>query len=285
MAFTQGNSIKSVLSEAHQSLQASSDSAQLDAQVLLSFVLQQTITYLLTWPERELTSEQLTQFQLLFTRRLRGEPIAYLVGEKEFWSLTLAVAPSTLIPRPDTETLVELVLTNHLQHQLCCLDLGTGTGAIALALASEQPNWQIEAVDYNQHAVTLAQQNALTNNITNVKIYKSDWFSAINPTSKFDVIVSNPPYIDERDHHLQQGDVRFEPLSALVASKQGYADIEHLITTAKHFLSAGGYLYLEHGFEQASHVQQLLLNHGYQNIGTQQDLAGNDRISYGQWSN
>ncbi len=172
-------------------------------------MLNKPISYLFTWPEHELSEPQEQQFQQLLKRRLNGEPIAYLVGEKEFWSLTLNVAPSTLIPRPDTETLVELVLANHNDANLACLDLGTGTGAIALALASERKNWLIHAVDYHDDAVLLAQKNGQQNQLQQVEIYQSDWFSQVNNHQGFDIIVSNPPYIDENDHHLSQGDVRF----------------------------------------------------------------------------
>ena len=275
--------IKCLLLHGQQTLQNSSDSAKLDSQVLLSFVLHKPISYLFTWPEYELSELQEQQFQQLLKRRLNGEPIAYLVGEKEFWSLTLNVAPSTLIPRPDTETLVELVLTNHGDANLSCLDLGTGTGAIALALASERKNWLIHAVDYHDDAVLLAQKNAQQNQLKQVEIYQSDWFSQVTNSQGFDIIVSNPPYIDENDHHLSEGDVRFEPLSALVAKEQGYADISHIVEHARSYFTKHGYLYIEHGFEQAQQVQAIFNQYGYQQVQTQQDLAGNDRITYGQY--
>jgi release factor glutamine methyltransferase len=276
-------SIKHLLSEAQKMLEEYSDSALLDAKVLLGFVLKQSITYLITWPERELTPAQQQQFQMLMARRVQGEPIAYLVGEKEFWSLSLAVAPSTLIPRPDTETLVELVLEQHQSNHLHCLDLGTGTGAIALALASENLTWKIEAVDYNDDAVALAKKNAINNHLSHVTVYQSDWFSAVNQQHKFDVIVSNPPYIDENDLHLSQGDVRFEPLSALVSPANGYADIEHIIHNARHYFTDEAWLYIEHGFEQGEQVRALFKQYGYQCINTEKDLSGNERISYGQY--
>lgn len=275
--------IKCLLLNGQQTLQNSSDSAKLDSQVLLSFVLNKPISYLFTWPEFVLTNVQQQAFQQLLKRRLNGEPIAYLVGEKEFWSLTLSVAPSTLIPRPDTETLVELVLVNHSDDRLVCLDLGTGTGAIALALASEHKNWLIHAVDYNDDAVRLAQKNAQKNQLSQVEIYQSDWFSQVNNRQRFDIIVSNPPYIDEDDHHLSEGDVRFEPLSALVAKQQGYADIIHIVDHARGYFTEHGYLYIEHGFEQAQQVQAIFCQYGYQEVQTQQDLAGHDRITYGQY--
>lgn len=278
----QALTIKQALSAASIELTTVSDSAKLDAQVLLSHVLGQSLTYLMTWPDNSLSPEQQSQFRLLLERRLNGEPVAYLTGVKEFWSLELKVNSSTLIPRPDTETLVELVLAHFQQPQINLLDLGTGTGAIALALASEQVNWQITAVDFNENAVKLATDNALALNISNVVISQSDWFSAIEPSRKFEVIVSNPPYIDEQDEHLEQGDVRFEPKSALVAKNKGLADIEYISQEAKRYLAAQGRIYFEHGYNQGPAVRNILTELGYQFATTQTDLAGNDRITWAQ---
>lgn len=285
--------IASVLASASKQLADVSDSALLDAKVLLADVFEQNLTYLITWHDKQLTENQLSAFNQMLDRRLAGEPIAYIVGVKEFWSLPFFVAPSTLIPRPDTETLIELVLAHHphdhSQKNLRLLDLGTGTGAIALALASENPNWRIHAVDFNSDAVTLAQRNAENLALTNVEIYQSDWFSAVSAAStdsaqnselKFDIIVSNPPYIDEADPHLIEGDVRFEPKSALVADNQGLADIEHIVSQGKQFLASGGAIYLEHGYQQGKRVRDILTANGYQNAQTEQDLAGNDRITW-----
>ncbi|WP_258872613.1 peptide chain release factor N(5)-glutamine methyltransferase [Thalassotalea euphylliae] len=275
--------IEAILTSASQQLADVSDSPLLDAKVLLADVLEQTLTYLITWHDKPLTEVQLSVFQQMLERRLAGEPIAYIVGVKEFWSLPFFVAPSTLIPRPDTETLIELVLANHDKDNLQLLDLGTGTGAIALALASENPSWHVQAVDFNPDAVTLAQRNAQHLALTHVKIYQSDWFSAVNVQSeedKFDIIVSNPPYIDEADPHLVAGDVRFEPKSALVANNQGLADIEHIVSEAKSYLVSGGAIYLEHGYQQGAAVRDILTANGYQNAQTEQDLAGNDRITW-----
>ncbi|REL32602.1 peptide chain release factor N(5)-glutamine methyltransferase [Thalassotalea euphylliae] len=288
-------SIEVVLASASKQLADVSDSPLLDAKVLLADVFEQTLTYLITWHDKQLTEVQLSAFQQMLDRRLAGEPIAYIVGVKEFWSLPFFVAPSTLIPRPDTETLIELVLANHqANHQpnyspnhdkgnLQLLDLGTGTGAIALALASENPSWQVQAVDFNPDAVKLAQRNAQHLALNHVKIYQSDWFSEVNAQSnedKFDIIVSNPPYIDEADPHLVAGDVRFEPKSALVADNQGLADIEHIVSEAKSYLASGGAIYLEHGYQQGQAVRGILIANGYQNAQTEQDLAGNDRITW-----
>ncbi len=256
-----------------------SDTPKLDAQVILADVLDKDLTYLITWSDKEILDQQNTEFQVLLSRRLAGEPVAYLVGYKEFWSLPLAVSPSTLIPRPDTETLVELVLDHHQNPTLKLLDLGTGTGAIALALASENQHWQITAVDNNAEAVNLAIGNAKRLAISNVNVIESDWYGALF-NEQFDVIVSNPPYIDELDEHLVQGDVRFEPKSALVAGEHGLADIKHIIDLGRNHLLNHGKMYIEHGYNQGIAVRQLFEYLGYSEAVTEQDLAGNDRITW-----
>jgi len=268
------------LAYGQQQLSTSSDSAKLDAQILLSFVLKKERSYLLTWPERSLELPDEQAFLALLARRVAGEPIAYIVGEKEFWSLPFKVSPATLIPRPDTETLIELVLEHYQDTtQLSCLDLGTGTGAIALALASEKPNWQIDAIDFNIDAVKLAKENARALNLEQVNIFQSNWFSALDQ-KKFDVIVSNPPYIDALDDNLHQGDVRFEPASALVANEHGLSDIKHIAEHARHYLHKQGSLFFEHGFEQGELVRNILTHWGYENAQTVKDLNGHDRITW-----
>ncbi|MCG7555518.1 peptide chain release factor N(5)-glutamine methyltransferase [Pseudoalteromonas sp. Of11M-6] len=255
-----------------------SESAKLDSEVLLLHVIDKNRTYLFTWPEAELSALEQQRFEECIARRVTGEPVAHITGQREFWSLPLKVNNSTLIPRPDTETLVEHVLTLSMPNDAQVLDLGTGTGAIALALASEYPAWQITAVDASADAVALAKSNQSQLGFRNVSILQSDWFSAV-AEQQFDLIVSNPPYIDEADHHLSQGDVRFEPLSALVADDHGYADIFHIIRTAKQHLNSGGYLLLEHGFEQADKIQQFFAEMAYINILTIKDMAGCDRVT------
>lgn len=257
-----------------------SDSAKLDTEILICFVLNKPRSFLLTWPEHKLTERQTEQFSALIQRRVQGEPIAYIVQMREFWSLSLQVSPATLIPRPDTEILVEQVLSHHQGAELSCLDLGTGTGAIALALASERPKWQIEAVDYSHDAVALAKRNALNLNLAQVNIYQSDWFSNVAKDKRFDVIVSNPPYIDENDHHLNEGDVKFEPKTALVASDNGLADIKIIARHALSFLNSGGFLYIEHGFEQSHAVQTILADLAYSDIQTVKDYNHNERVTW-----
>tara|TARA_R110001583_G_scaffold10441_3_gene48320 strand:+ start:4798 stop:5646 length:849 start_codon:yes stop_codon:yes gene_type:complete len=259
-----------------------SDSALLDAQVLLAFVLGKETIYLMTWPERELSSQQKIQFEGLIEKRVNGQPVAHLTGVREFWSLPLKVNSSTLIPRPDTEVLVEIALENIRAKNIDTvdiLDLGTGSGAIILALASELPNALCIGVDYSEDAVKLATENRDNLKINNVQIKQSDWFVSVQ--GPFDIIVSNPPYIDAHDKHLQQGDVRFEPLTALVANEQGLSDIRKICEQAKAYLKYEGCLLFEHGFEQGPSVQSIFQENGFINIRTEQDYAKNDRVTLG----
>jgi release factor glutamine methyltransferase len=275
------NSIANLTSQGQQLLAKISDSGKLDVEILLSLVLKKTRSYLFTWPEKKLNDEQLHEFIKLLSRRADGEPIAYITGIKEFWSLPFAVSKATLIPRPDTETLVELVLELYPDNKvITCLDLGTGTGAIALALASEKAMWEIDAIDFNPDAVALAQRNAQALNLAQVDIYQSNWFKGVSKNTKFDIIVSNPPYIDSDDINLSHGDVRFEPKSALVSSEQGLADIKHIANKARCFLNTEGKLFFEHGFEQGHAVRTILTDLGYKNVQSKQDLNGHERISW-----
>jgi|TARA_R110001606_G_scaffold13843_1_gene59360 release factor glutamine methyltransferase len=276
------DTIESAVSRATLLLQSSSDSAKLDAQVLLLDVLQKPRSYLFSWPEQKLTPQQQQLFESYCQRRLTGEPVAHITGTREFWSLPLQVNPTTLIPRPDTETLVEYTLSLPLPVAAKVLDLGTGTGAIALALASEMPLWQITGVDRVTDAVALANTNKQRLGFINVDFVQSDWFSQVT-AQKFDLIVSNPPYIEYDDIHLNQGDVRFEPLSALVADDDGMADIKYIITQARNFLTSNGYLVIEHGYQQSTKVHSFFAQMAYTNILTVKDLANNDRVTLAQW--
>jgi release factor glutamine methyltransferase len=278
------SSIVNLIFQGQKILTTTSDSAKLDVEILLSLVLKKTRSYLLTWPEKKLSDEQLLEFKNLLSRRSYGEPIAYITGKKEFWSLSFVVSRATLIPRPDTETLVELVLElNSNDEVVTCLDLGTGTGAIALALASEKATWEIDAIDFNIEAVELAQLNANNLNLNQVNIYQSDWFDNVLKNKRFDIIVSNPPYIDNDNINLTQGDVRFEPKSALVATEQGLADIKHIATKARCFLNTDGQLFFEHGFEQGHAVRTILTDLGYDNAQTRLDLNGHERITWASY--
>ncbi len=258
--------------------------AALDIELLLCHCLQQSRSYLRAWPELQVTDEVEARFNALLSRREQGEPVAYLTGERGFWSLDLIVSPATLIPRPETELLVEKsldLLADKTKAHI--LDLGTGTGAIALALACERPQYKIVACDVEPEAVALAESNRRKNSLANVRILQSDWFSAV-AEQRFDLIVSNPPYIDPEDPHLKQGDVRFEPRSALVADNHGLADIEKIISQASPFLYDNAWLLFEHGYNQGVAVRELLMQAGFEQVFTEQDLAGLDRISGGRLS-
>lgn len=275
--------VKTALSQAAKVLQHSSESARTDAEVLLAFVTMKTRTYLYTHSERMLTEEELQKFHHLVDQRLSGIPIAYLTGIREFWSLPLKISEDTLIPRPETELLVELTLSllaDKPEAQI--LDLGTGSGAIALALATERPGWQIIACDYSTQALAIAKENATLLGLTNLCFYHSNWFEKINPTIRFDAIVTNPPYIAEKDPHLSAGDVRFEPKLALVGGHSGLEAIKHIIQHSLARLREGGLLLIEHGFDQKSAVRSMLNDYGYQDLQNYHDLQGNDRVSSGR---
>lgn len=259
-----------------------SDSPRLDAELLLCHCLEKERSFLRAWPEREVAAAQAEQFKALLARRLAGEPIAHLTGVQHFWTLQLAVTPASLIPRPETELLVEQALLRGAADQaLRVLDLGTGTGAIALALASERPQWQITACDRVIAAVELAIANRDALGLGRVQVRQSHWFEAF-AGERFDLVVSNPPYIDAADPHLQQGDVRFEPDSALVADEAGLADIRYICQRAPAFLNEHGWLLLEHGYQQAPAVRGCLLDAGLVDVFTARDLAGHDRVSGGR---
>lgn len=258
-----------------------SDSAALDIELLLCHCLQKPRSFLRSRPEHYVSPELATQFFHLLARREAGEPVAYLTGKRGFWTLDLDVSPATLIPRPETELLVEKVLEcDDLAEKTSVLDLGTGTGAIALALAREKPAWQVVGVDFQPDAVNLSQRNAQQLQLSNVLFQQSDWFSALAGQA-FDIIVSNPPYIDPDDKHLKEGDVRFEPISALVSEKKGLADIETIINQAPDYLASSGRLLLEHGYDQGEAVRALMAAQNFSDVITCQDLAGHDRVTAG----
>jgi len=274
--------IKSALDKATLLLSADSDSAALDAEILLCFILNKERTYLRTWPDFELETEQTDRYWTLIQERQKGRPIAYITGHREFWSRDFLVTPDVLIPRPDTELLIELCLTLIPDNTATkIIDLGTGSGIIAVTLAAERPLAQISATDLSLAALQIAQLNANKHHTT-IKFLHSDWFANV-PTNKFDLIISNPPYIAEYDKHLSQGDLRFEPLSALRASDQGLSDIKIIADNARDYLEPGGYLLIEHGYDQQQAVEKIFIDYDYKAVKTAKDLSGQPRVTYGQW--
>ena len=260
---------------------AGGESPKRDAEILLGFVTGRARTFIMAFGETALSAEQLQQLGTLLARRERGEPVAYLTGEREFWSLPLSVSPATLIPRPDTECLVEQALARLPQEPVRVLDLGTGTGAIALAIAQQRPQAQVTGVDASKPALEVAISNSQRLHIANSHFILSDWFNNLNDT-RFDVIASNPPYIEEADAHLKQGDLRFEPISALASGADGLDDIRRIIDGCLIHLKPQGWLMFEHGYNQAESVRELMAETGLIAIETFKDLGDNDRVTIGK---
>ncbi|MCU0126011.1 peptide chain release factor N(5)-glutamine methyltransferase [Pseudomonas vlassakiae] len=258
-----------------------SPSERLDAELLLAAAIGKSRSFLHTWPERIVSSEDAETYASYLQRRRAGEPVAYILGQQGFWKLDLEVAPHTLIPRPDTELLVETALELQPASPAKVLDLGTGTGAIALALASDCPAWQVTAVDRVEEAVALAERNRQRLGLSNVRVLVSHWFGSL-AGQRFDLILSNPPYIRAEDPHLVEGDVRFEPSSALVAGSDGLDDLRVIVAQAPEHLVPGGWLLLEHGYDQATDVRALLAAQGFTEVASRKDLGGHERISLGR---
>jgi release factor glutamine methyltransferase len=270
--------VKAALLEAVLSLQRH-DQPRLDAEVLLAHVLQKPRSYLHAWPEAELDDEQASRYDTLIRQRAEGCPVAYLTRHREFWSLDFEVSPATLIPRPETELLVARALALLPATQpLAVADLGTGSGAIAIALAHECPSWQLYAVDRSHLCLKVARRNATQHATANVALINGDWCSAFSDAS-LHAIVANPPYVAERDPHLQQGDVRFEPVSALAAGPAGLDDLKQLIEQAPRVLKTAGWLLVEHAPEQRETLHKMLKTRGFCEIFTETDLAGLERIT------
>jgi release factor glutamine methyltransferase len=274
--------IKMQLETACDILAHHSMSARLDAEVLLAFVLGKNRSYLRAWDDKKLEVKSLKLFAELVDKRREGVPIAYLTGQREFWSREFKVAPAVLIPRPETELLVELCLESlSCSQKYTVLDLGTGSGAIAITLAAERPLIEMTAVDKSLDALEIAKDNAVRHNCQHIDFVFSDWLSALSSDLTFDFILSNPPYIAQDDVHLSQGDVRFEPISALVATDNGLGDIKRIANDAKKHLRPGGQLWFEHGYNQAQEIQAILNALNYNNIKTHFDLSGQPRVTMG----
>ena len=268
--------------QAATKLLTESDSAALDVEVLLCLVLQKQRSYLRAWPEQDLPADRALQFWKLIEQRKLGTPIAYITGSREFWSRDFLVSPDVLIPRADTEQLISLCLSLIPLDKPCkIIDLGTGSGIIAITLAAERPLAALTGTDLSLAALDIAKLNAKQHQIPNVQFYQSDWFASV-PDGKFQVIVSNPPYISEDDEHLKLGDLRFEPRSALSAAESGLSDIRIIVNEAYTHLNSGGYLLIEHGYNQQQQVQRIFNDCHYHQVQTVTDLAGLPRVTYGQ---
>ncbi len=261
-----------------------SSSPRLDAELLLEYVTGLARTSFRASPEKDLPAAAGWSFQQLVKRRMQGEPVAYILGQQEFWSLLFEVTPAVLIPRPETELLVERALEHlPMDRDAQLLDLGTGSGAIALALASERPRARVVGVDRSAAALEVAARNAARLQIRNVKFSHGDWFDPVRD-QRFDVIVSNPPYIAEDDAALDPQVRKHEPLLALISGRTGLEALEHLIKRAPDHLSPGGYLLLEHGWQQGTRVRNLLVRRGFTHVRSHADLAGHERVTEGRGS-
>lgn len=279
------SSIQDILRNHSRQLEAAlnidSSGARIEVQCLLQTVLQVNRAWLLSHPEQALDAGQHARYMALLERRLTGEPIAYLLGEREFYGLTFKISPATLIPRPETELLVELALQRIPRQGTCrVLDLGTGSGAIALSIAHARPEAEVVATDASRAALELAQFNTRQLNLGKMRLLHSDWFGALQGES-FDIIVSNPPYISAGDVHLAQGDVRFEPRDALISGSDGLDDIRLICAQARIHLRPKGWLLFEHGHDQAAQVRALLQQSGFGEIFSARDLSGIERVSGG----
>ncbi len=275
--------IDEALDKAFKQLKKCSDSAMLDAEVLLSFCLNKPRSYLKTWPERTLNQYQLKQFEQLLARRQQRTPVAYLTGQREFWSRDFTVSPDVLIPRPDTELLIEISLEIlEGKHNPKILDLGTGSGIIAVTLALEIPQATVTATDISPHALKIAHGNACKHG-AHVHFIQSDWLENINDMD-FELIISNPPYIAANDPHLVHSDLEHEPVNALISADNGLNDLKKIAQQARHHLQEGGHLLLEHGYNQQSEIKKILTACHYSAVKTYTDLSGTPRATIGQWN-
>lgn len=280
-------SYQQLLDNAAQQLSTCSDSPRIDAEVLLQDALQKDLAWLISHNNDQASNDEIKTFEQYVLARFNGQPIAYITGQKWFWRFLLHVNESVLIPRPDTETLVEAALEKIPDNeQLKIADLGTGSGAIALAIALEKPKTKVIATDQSTSALAVANKNQQMllekyPSLQNIEFIHSNWFEQLYDQC-FDCIVSNPPYIDPKDEHLANTDIRFEPTTALVSKKNGLEDLIHLVDNAMTYLNNNGWLLLEHGFDQSNHVAKHMRNAGYQNISSLNDLNGHTRVTLGQ---
>lgn len=275
--------IRDALRVATEKLQES-ESPRREAEILLGHLLQQSREYLYTHQEAELSADQLDQYDGIVNRRQQGEPIAYITGKREFWDLEMQITPAVLVPRPETELLVETALELFAEDSpRNVADLGTGSGAIAIAVAKSRPQWRVTAVDTSAQALAVAKANAERHHTENISFRQSSWCDGLEPAS-MDLVIANPPYVAPADPHLQAGDLRYEPIAALQADEGGYADLFTIASSARASLKPGGWLLLEHGFDQHQRLSEKLQSLGYTSVTGSRDLAGHWRMMQAQWS-
>jgi release factor glutamine methyltransferase len=275
--------IETLLNKASAELADVAENPRLEARTLLAFALNKPVTWIIAWPDASIDATAQEQFSTLLTRRRQGEPLAYVTGQKEFWSLPLNVSTATLIPRADTECLVETALQLIQSHPITeVLDLGTGSGAIALALATEVPDLHITATDMSEAALAVARKNASRLNISTVSFLQSDWYSALDGAG-VDLIISNPPYIAKGDAHLDEIGLQYEPQQALISGTDGLDDLRAIIGNAPASLRPGGFVAVEHGFDQADAVCELFQRSAFAHPQTVRDYSGNARVSFAQY--
>jgi release factor glutamine methyltransferase len=276
--------IRTILYAAAQTLEQGSDSPRLDAELLLAHILGRNRSYLYSHPETLLDSEQIDQYDGLLRRRHRGEPLAYLIGSKEFWSLPLSVNQHVLVPRAETELLIDVALACFPpERSIRAVDLGTGSGALAVALSHERPHWQLVATDISKSALKTARSNAHALALRNIHFLSGNWFTPLKNLS-FELIICNPPYIDSCDPHLNQPELGYEPRQALVSKDHGLGNIKHIVKKAPLHLVRDGFLIIEHGYNQGASVRNLLEQRGFSAVSSHLDLSGHERASMAQWS-
>lgn len=274
---------KALVNDGTQQIYSQSDTPRIDAEVLIQHVTGQSMAWYIAFGDSAALPDHSKDFYALIAKRTQGVPIAYLTGKRDFWTLTLKVDENVLIPRPDTEVLVESALECLAKDSpLNILDLGTGSGAIALSLAKERGNASVVATDYQAGALGVAKGNAEYNSISNVQFRQGSWFEPIKTGERFDLIASNPPYVEPGDAHLAQGDLRFEPITALVADDKGFADIQKIIETAPQFLKEQAWLVIEHGYNQSKQVATLFASNGFEHIELMKDINDLPRCTRGQ---
>ena len=278
------DSLRSLLAAAAEQLRTKSETALLDAEVLLCHCLDKNRSFLRAWPEQQVSAEQSNRYRALISQRLQGVPVAYLTGYREFWSRNFKISPKVLIPRPDSELLVELGLALLPTSTYCkIIDLGTGSGILAITLAAERKMAEVIATDLSSEALHIAKFNAARLNTANIRFGQAHWFDGI-ADADFDLVISNPPYIAIDDPHLRQGDLRFEPDSALVSGENGLKDIRLIAEQSRQHLKRNGHLLIEHGYNQQAEVQAIFKALNYRDVATHIDLSGNPRVTSGIWN-